>query len=45
MLAISVLEALRDAVHRARQLNVQSVAFCLDAPMTPERILAALEDS
>jgi xanthine dehydrogenase large subunit len=45
MLAISVLEALRDAVHRARQQRAQSVAFCLDAPMTPERILAALEDS
>ncbi|MDP5127624.1 MAG: molybdopterin-dependent oxidoreductase, partial [Burkholderiaceae bacterium] len=42
MLAISVLEALRDAVFRARQQKGQSAAFCLDAPMTPERILAAL---
>jgi xanthine dehydrogenase large subunit len=42
MLAISVLEALRDAVFRARQQRGQSAAFCLDAPMTPERILAAL---
>ena len=42
MLAISVLEALRDAVFRARQQSGQSAAFCLDAPMTPERIIAAL---
>jgi xanthine dehydrogenase large subunit len=42
MLAISVLEALRDAVFRARQQKGHSAAFCLDAPMTPERILAAL---
>jgi len=42
MLAISVLEALRDAVYRARQQKGQSAAFCLDAPMTPERILTAL---
>jgi xanthine dehydrogenase large subunit len=38
MLAISVMEALRDAVARARQ----DARVVLDAPATPERVLRAL---
>jgi xanthine dehydrogenase large subunit len=40
MLAISVFEALRDAVAQARG---NGHAVRLDAPVTPERILMALQ--
>lgn len=40
MLAISVFEALRDAVARARKGNT---SIQLDAPATPERVLKALQ--
>ena len=44
MLAISVLEALRDAIGEARRHQGRSENFCLDAPMTPERILHAVHE-
>jgi xanthine dehydrogenase large subunit len=40
MLAISVFEALRDAVARARK---DGAHIALDAPATPERVLKALQ--
>jgi xanthine dehydrogenase large subunit len=42
MLALSVMEAVRDAIGQARQARGQSSRFCLDLPCTPERILMAL---
>ncbi|MFZ9314883.1 MAG: xanthine dehydrogenase molybdopterin binding subunit [Burkholderiaceae bacterium] len=42
MLALSVMEAVRDAIGRARLARGQSGSFCLDLPCTPERILTAL---
>ncbi|MGA0955713.1 MAG: hypothetical protein ACO3SN_08060, partial [Burkholderiaceae bacterium] len=44
MLAISVLEALRDAIGEARRHQGRPQNFCLDAPMTPERILHAVHE-
>ncbi len=46
MLAISVLEALRDAVARARRhAGHASTSVHLDAPATPERVVQALQRS
>ena len=42
MLALSVMEAVRDAIGQVRQARGQSSRFCLDLPCTPERILMAL---
>jgi xanthine dehydrogenase large subunit len=42
MLALSVMEAVRDAIAQVRQARGQSSRFCLDLPCTPERILMAL---
>jgi len=42
MLALSVMEAVRDAIGQARVARGQSSRFCLDLPCTPERILMAL---
>jgi xanthine dehydrogenase large subunit len=44
MLAVSVWEALRDAVAqaRARQGRASATPLPLDAPATPERVLRAL---
>jgi xanthine dehydrogenase large subunit len=44
MLALSVLEALRDAVAQARNRDGQSAGpMRLDAPATPQRVLGALQ--
>jgi xanthine dehydrogenase molybdopterin-binding subunit B len=46
MLGISVWEALRDAVAQAKatQAEVNSAqTVCMNAPATPERVLAALK--
>jgi len=42
MLALSVMEAVRDAIGNAREPRGQGSSFCLDLPCTPERILMAL---
>ncbi|MEN9764515.1 MAG: hypothetical protein RL397_470 [Pseudomonadota bacterium] len=42
MLALSVMEAVRDAIGQARVARGQTTSFCLDLPCTPERILTAL---
>jgi xanthine dehydrogenase large subunit len=44
MLALSVMEAIRDAIGRVRRARGLSLHFCLDLPCTPERILMALRD-
>jgi xanthine dehydrogenase molybdopterin-binding subunit B len=44
MLALSVLEALRDAVAQARSRTGDSTQVVqINAPATPERVLAALQ--
>jgi xanthine dehydrogenase large subunit len=42
MLALSVMEAVRDAIGQVRVARGQTSSFCLDLPCTPERILMAL---